>query len=1582
MSKISERFAHMSPLKQALLALEEMSYKLDQIERKQTEPIAIIGMGCRFPGGANNPELFWQLLHNGIDATRKVPLQRWNVDAYYDPNPEITGRTYTRQGAFLDVGVDEFDAEFFGLAPREVVSMDPQQRLLLEVSWEALENAGQAPEKLAGSQTGIFIGINTSDYSQLHLKSQDSSQLNAYFFTGNTSSIAAGRLSYILGLEGPSIALDTACSSSLVSVHLACHSLRAGECRMALAGGVNLMLSSEGYIVLSRMRALAVDGRCKTFDAAADGYGRGEGCGIVVLKRLSDAVSDGDNILALIRGSAMNHDGRSSGLTVPNGLAQQKLIRAALANARVEPTQVSYLEVHGTGTALGDPIEVEALGSVLCRGRSQQQPLIVGSVKTNIGHLEGAAGIAGLIKVVLAMQHNKIPPHLHLKNPNPSIRWEDLPMVIPTELTPWSTAHKHVAGISSFGMSGTNAHVVLEEAPVIEPGQPEVERPIHLLCLSAKSEAALKALAGRMISYLETHPSQPLADLCFTANTGRSHFAHRLAVVAEKPAQVLEQLTAFAAGTVQNPLLSGLVSRQTRPKVAFLFTGQGSQYVGMGRQLYEQVPTFRKALKRCDQLLRPYLERSLLSVLYPEAGETSPLDETAYTQPALFALEYALFELWRSWGIIPDAVMGHSVGEYVAACVAGVFSLEDGLKLIAQRGRLMQTLPPNGAMAAVFTNVTQVASAIEPYVGQVSIAAINGANNIVISGEYKAVQAVISKLEAQGVDSRRLNVSHAFHSPLTEPILDTFEDIAAQVEYSSPQIRMISNVSGSLVEGREVAQAEYWRRHVREAVKFSTGMQTLHEQGYQLFVEIGPHPVLLGMGRRCLPEETALWLPSMRKGQYDLQQQLQSLGELYVRGVEVDWCRFDQDYPRRRLQLPTYPFQRSPYWIESPKSDTTEALARHDWLYEVEWQPKPRVLGSKSSDRGTWLIFADRNSGIGSALAAQLEQRGQRCVLVFPGEVYQISKEGYWKINSSQPEDFQRLLTEVLGTDKPPCRGVVHLWSLDNAPTQNITTDSLKANQNQNCASVLHLVQALSSAKISNLPHLWLVTQNAQPIKSHTNSLAVAQAPVLGLGRVVSIEHPEIWGGLVDLAPDNSPEPVLTLLEEIWQPDGESQVAFRQGQRYVSRLIRSERTLKAPFKKELGDIFCVNPDLTYLITDGCSSLALKLAEWMVDRGARHLVLVEHNSVPHKVSTQLQQLEKAGAEIRVVHCDISQEEQIAEIFADLAQSLPPLRGIIYVDDVISDGMLLKQDWESFGKFLTSKVAGVWNLHAQTQDLPLEFFVLFSSIVSQIGSPAQGNYAAVNAFLDVLAYHRLLQGLPVLSINWATWNETDIAAALGKLGEQRWKAIGIDLIDPAQGLQILQQLLGESYNQVTVMPVNWSKFFQQFPFGFEPPFLSAIAHEIKSSSSATSASTNQPYQLLPILEKTPPNQQHAVLVSYIQSEAATVLGIDASQKLQPHLGFFEMGIDSLMALDLKNRLQVTLGQELPATLIFEYSNIDALSRYLITEYLSESLGKSEVEPEEYAEEMAQLSAEIQQLSEAELEALIDQQLQQFL
>ena len=668
----------LSPLKRAIVEIRDLKARLAESDRRQHEPIAVVGMGLRFPGGANDPASYWRMLRDGVDAIREVPAERWPIDALYDADPDAPGRMSTRYGGFLE-DVDRFDASFFGISRREADSMDPQQRLLLEVAWEALEHAGIAPDGVFGGEGGVFLGISNSDYFRMLLA--DPQQIDVYTTTGNTPSIAAGRLAYVLGIHGPAVSVDTACSSSLVALHLATQSLRSGECEFALAGGVNLILSPELTINFSRARMMAPDGRCKTFDAAADGYVRSEGCGIVVLKRLSDAQAAGDTVLAVIRGSAMNQDGRSGGLTAPNGPAQERVVTAALANGGVRAADVGYVEAHGTGTSLGDPIEVHALGAVLCRERPATDPLLLGSVKTNLGHTETAAGIAGFIKVVLMVQHGVVPPHLHLTELSPHIAAEDLPIAVPTAPTPWpATDAGRIAGVSSFGLSGTNAHVVVAEPPAPAPPAEATapERPVHVLALSARSPAALRELAARYRTHLAEHPEQALADVAYSANLGRARLDHRLAVVAADGAEAGKRLAASEHG----PATGVVIGRpgSAAPDVAFVFTGHGSHYPGMGRELYRTSAVFRDAIDRCDAALRGVIDRTLPDVLF---GGDGLLDQMAYAQPGLFALQYALVELWRSWGVQPTLVAGHSAGEYVAAVVAGVLSLEDGLRLIA-----------------------------------------------------------------------------------------------------------------------------------------------------------------------------------------------------------------------------------------------------------------------------------------------------------------------------------------------------------------------------------------------------------------------------------------------------------------------------------------------------------------------------------------------------------------------------------------------------------------------------------------------------------------------------------------------------------------------------------------------------------------------------------------------------------------------------------------------------------------------------------------------------------------------------------
>jgi acyl transferase domain-containing protein/NADPH:quinone reductase-like Zn-dependent oxidoreductase/NAD(P)-dependent dehydrogenase (short-subunit alcohol dehydrogenase family)/acyl carrier protein len=908
--------AELSPLKRALLAIEELQAELAAAKKQRHEPIAVIGIGCRIPGGANTPEQFWQLLHEGRSGIREIPPNRWDVDAYYDPHPDSPGKIATRFGGFLEQ-VDRFEPQFFEISPREALTMDPQQRLLLEAAWEALENAGQSPAALANTKTGVYVGICSNDYSQLLLEAGDPALVDMYYASGIAHSIASGRLSYTLGFQGPSISVDTGCSSSLVAIHLACQGLRDQQCHLALAGGVNVILSPELFSALSRARMLAPDGKCKTFDAAADGFVRGEGCGVVVLKRLQDALANGDRILAVIRGSAVNQDGPSSGLTAPNGPSQEAVLRDALENGKVNPRDVSYVEAHGTGTSLGDPIEVQALGAVFGADRDPGTPLLIGSLKTNVGHLEAAAGVSGLIKAVLSLVHQELPQHLNFREPSPHIPWDKLPVKVAGERQFWKPLNgTRIAGVSSFGFSGTNAHILLEEAPSAARETSNPERPLHLLTISARTEPALRTLVERYAERIEPASSAEFSDLCYTSNTGRSHFQHRLAVMGTDGQTAAGLLRASLSSSAAPDIVRGSWDGIDRPKIAFLFTGQGSQYPGMGKQLYETSPTFARALDRCAVVLRPHLDRSLLDLLFPATEAAPLLDETRFTQPALFALEYALNELWRSWGVQPAYVLGHSVGEYVAACVAGLFSLEDGLALIAERARLMQAQPAGGKMAAVMAPADVIREILP---ARVSIAAFNAPDQTVISGAGEEIERVTTKLKSGGITFRHLPVSHAFHSPLMDPVLEPFAEAAAKVSFGTPRLRLVSNLTGRVATAHEIGQPGYWTRHLREPVQFADSVRTLAEAGCTLFVEIGPSPTLISLGRRFANIEGAHWLPSLRPGSSDWAQMFASLSELYVNGVAVDWSGFDRDYSRRRLILPTYPFQRERYFVERSK---------------------------------------------------------------------------------------------------------------------------------------------------------------------------------------------------------------------------------------------------------------------------------------------------------------------------------------------------------------------------------------------------------------------------------------------------------------------------------------------------------------------------------------------------------------------------------------------------------------------------------------------------------------------------------------
>jgi acyl transferase domain-containing protein/SAM-dependent methyltransferase len=913
-----------SPVKRALVEVRELRARLAEADAQRRGPIAVVGIGVRFPGGVSDLEGFWDLLHEGRDGITEIPRERWELDSFFDADPDAPGRMYTRHGGFVDA-VDQFDPHVFGISPREAAAMDPQHRLLLEVAWEALEEAGIAPDSLSGTATGVFFGLSNSDYQRLVFA--DASKIDTYASLGVNPSVAAGRLSYLLGLQGPSLVVDTACSSSLVAMHLACQSLRVGESSAALVGGVNVMLLPEVHVNFCKARMLAPDGRCKTFDAAADGYVRSEGCGVVVLKRLADALAAGDRIRAVIRGTAVNQDGRSSGLTAPNGPSQEAVIRAALENAGLDPESVDYVEAHGTGTSLGDPIELHALGASLAAGRAKDRPLLVGSVKTNLGHLEAAAGIAGFVKLALALDRERLPRQLHFRDPNPHVDWHAWPLEVVGVERPWPRgARPRRAGVSSFGFSGTNAHVVLEEAPAVDPPAP-LSRPFHAITVSGRTPTALAAGARRLAAHLRGHPELALADVALTANAGRARLAERGAVVAARLPEAADELERLADGHAL-PGLRGRVSPGVVPEVVFLFPGQGAHYGGMARQLFETQPVVRDALERCDAALRGELQRPLLDAVFDPAEAT--LEDMSLAQPALFAVEYALSELWRSWGVRPAAVLGHSAGELVAACVAGVLSLEDAVRLIAARGRLMQSLPPGGAMATIFAGAAAVEEAMAREGGALTLAAVNGPEHVVVSGETARVERVLAGFLERGVNGKRLRISNAYHSPLVEPILDELERLAAGIPHHPPEVELISNLTGRAVAPGE-AGAAYWREHMRRPVQFLASVRTLEQSGYRVFLEVGPGSTLLGIAQETIEPEGRLWLPTIRRSRDEWQQLLETAAALHVGGVAVDWAAADRPHARGRVALPTYPFERERCWTEVSTRPSEPSRSESTW---------------------------------------------------------------------------------------------------------------------------------------------------------------------------------------------------------------------------------------------------------------------------------------------------------------------------------------------------------------------------------------------------------------------------------------------------------------------------------------------------------------------------------------------------------------------------------------------------------------------------------------------------------------------------
>ncbi len=2204
----------LSPTKRALLALQEMQAKVARLESQQREPIAVVAMACRFPGGANTPEAFWQMLCEARDAITEIPPERWDVEAYYDKDPNVPGKMYTRFGSFLSA-IDAFDPIFFGITPREAHSIDPQHRLLLPVTWEALENGGFDVNALYGSRTGVYVGISNFEYGAA-LWSDSPERISAYSGTGGSLGVAAGRLSYTFGFTGPSMIIDTACSSSLVTTHLAMQALRLGECDLAISAGVNLIYGPETHINFCKARMLAADGHCKTFSAAADGYARGEGVGVLVLKRLSDAKRDGDTVLALLRGSAVNQDGPSGGLTVPNGPSQVKVIRAALASGEIHPDQVGYLEAHGTGTALGDPIEMGALATVF---GLRKTPLRVASVKTNVGHLESAAGIAGLIKAVLSVQHGAIAPHRNFEQPSPHIDWASISVAIPTALTEWPDPVR-IVGVSSFSFSGTNAHVVVSndvpvgatvEALTHEPSPlvaPTTWPATRLLALSAKSSAGLQALAARVADDLERRPSNAWHGYCVAAARGRGHYSHRLTLLADTPAAAATRLRVGEAQTSRRPV--------NPPRIAFLFTGQGAQYLQMGRELYEQEPYFRSILEQCEAIASPLIGRSLLGLLYPAPEAATPeaealLAATEYTQPLLFAIEYGLAQLWRHWGIEPEALIGHSVGELVAATVAGLWTLETGLTLTCARGRLLAALCSPGAMASVPLSSAAVSARLATYRERASgvvLASINGPESVAVAGSAASLNALIAALAAEGIEAKPLRVSHAFHSPLVEPMIAAFRAELGSVRFATPTIPILSNLNGEFADPQVLATPAYWCRHLREPVRFADGLARLLAEGFDTFIEVGPKPTLcaFGMAQAEALGMTASWLPSLRYRVEPWRQLLLSLGELYRLGLDVAASALAQGGPRYPLRLPNMPFQTDHYWLEKPAErvrlrgghpllgerletpllaaggvlfvnelSAESFLAHHQifgqvvlpaaghmemalaaagallpngaWLREVTiqralvlpvaaalpvqmvlqasadgyrftiyaptegvpgatWQPysagelvagvlplrpmitldemrahcdeafpvseyyrlahsvgiahsadfqaltglwrapdavlarielPPALAGEAGAFRlhpvlldaafqaasvlllargvtylpvglaelqttrplpkqlwcwvtaqagaedarlfladlqlfddegeqiaevrglcfqqvdvhvltdarrryGSWLyqiawetqplfgvqppcsppqlgvalaeatrelvpqcafyqpFLAGLEQLAGGYIQQALQQCGwqpapnsvfttpalakqlgvqesfaalfERCLAilaedgvlrreadqwrvvtplvalspavvealrlqypaalpeitllercasvlagVWRGEVnplhllfpegslsvttllYQHSvgariindllasavqravaglpttqgirileigggtggtttrllpllpvgrsdylftdistyftnhakqqfggeygfvryglldieksppaelcgqfdlvvaanvvhatrvlgetlahcaellapggmlvlleaearqrwldltfgmTDGWWRFIGSDPfrADYPLLTTEqwrtllptcgfdgvtILGPDQyseaaqlrqnivlarralrevalpprlalgrwlivgdsgpggvgallaercvgratlvardaflsnsaallaEPLAGVVLVYALEEDTPLEAPQALLHA-QERISTPLLRLLQGLGNERTCAL---WVVTRAAIAVPSDPSCEAsdlardaqgLVQTVLHGLMRSAVVEYPQLQTVVLDLP---AAESKAASAERVWREFAAAQqpeevVVLRDAGRFVRRLQRDDAQ---PVAKRLS----LSAEASYLITGGLGDLGLLVAHYLVEQGARYLVLLGRNGPRESAKASLAALEAAGAVVEIATLDITDDLALQAL---LALPRPPLRGVVHAVGALSNGALATMDWPRLASVLSAKVLGGWNLHQATETLPLDFFILFSSISSVFWSEAQGNYAAANAFLDELAGFREQRQLPALVINWGAWSEIGLAARTGALAHATGQ--GVAAIRPDDGIALFD-LLWQRQGQVIVTSVDWPNLLRQLP---KP--MPLVEHFRDKQAAAVVAAMGGSAWLTQ-LRTLPTNEQRAVLLDRVREEVARVIGGSASQ-LDDQTGFFDLGVDSLTAVELRNALQAALPVNLPATLLFKYPNIAALAAFLATELLSE--GSPPVAPPQVAVASAApttAALEVGSMSEAELEALIN-------
>lgn len=1471
-------------------------------------PIAIVGIGCRFPGGVADTSGFWQLLTDGVDAIGEIPPDRFDIERYFDPTPATPGKVMSRWGGFIQQRLDAFDAEFFGLSRTYAERLDPQQRLLLETAWEAMEDSGLDVARLDGSPTGVFIGQWLSDFE--HRLFADHGGIDFPMTLGTGRYAAPGRVSYAFGLRGPSLSVDAGCSAGLAAVHLAVRSLRSGECSLALAGAVNLILQPHITVAYSQSRMMAPDGRCKFGDAAGDGYVRAEGAAVVALKTLAQARADGDRVYAVIRGSAVNNDGKSSGsMGTPSRIGQQALIHSALRDAGVSPAQVAYVEAHGTGTRAGDPVELGALAAVLAEGRPTGSKVQVGSVKTNIGHTEAVAGVAGLIKGALMLHHGVIPPSLHFTRPNPDIDWRSTPVAIPTEAMPWpESAHPSIMGVSAFGIGGTNAHVVLEAdaAPVQQADAPADAAPF-LLPLSARSDAALRALAARYAEAMVRPDAPALADVCWSAATRRTALSHRAAFVAPDREGLVAALRAFADGEQTSAV--GVVHDAEPRRVALVVPGQGGQWVGMARELAARSSAFRASLEASDAAARRHVEWSLLEqLLHLDPGAPGYLgDRIDVIQPSLVALAMAYAAWLQSLGITPHAVVGHSLGEVAAAAIAGVIDLSTAMRIICTRSALMQRVSGEGAMAVVELSHADAEVRLRGHASVLSVAASNAPRSSVISGEPEAMNRVLAELQAEGVFCRRVNVDVASHSPQMAPLAAELVRVLSDVSSAAGEIPVYSTVHASRMDGTAFGGA-YWGRNLREPVQFGATVERMLDDGLSVFIEVGPHPVLTQAVQETAHSvgRESVAVACGRRDTPDLLPAHEVIASLWASGAAVDWLRV-MPAGGRTVDLPLYPWQRERHWMPAADLSTAGAEASpgpaldvslRQALHSYVWRYMPPDAANSPRTPRRWIVVGEPSPHAESLAAA-------------------LRAEGYQADTARSMHAAGVLLRESSAADiAEPC-------------VLALPPDSREAPYSP-VAGLNALQQALRAAASRVTPRVWWCTFGAHAVAGHRPAeWAVPHAARWGAALVLAEEHPDWWGGLVDLASDPAAAgTVSAAVVHLAAFDGEDQVAVRDGKRYVLRL--------APLDDVQPAIHMWRADASYLITGGLGGVALRLAEQMVREGARRLVLLGRTSLPPRTEwsgldvlsltgrrvAAVQALEHRGASVHLMTADVSDEDSMRAALAQYAaHAWPPVAGVFHNAGVLESHLSSDMTEAAFERVVTPKLRGAAVLDRVFPDV--ELFVIASSISPYWAPSGMTNYGAANVGCDALAVARRARGRHALSIQWGPWHGlgmTDSASMRRSVSEL--ERLGVRAISGDEGSAIFSTLLSRSEAVIAVLPVDWRAYREMRGARSSRLFEELAGQQQGTSAAGTSAS---------VLADAEPLERRSQLQSLLLAVVGGVLrrpaaSIDARQP------FGTMGVDSLATVEIRNRLETALGRPLSAALVWNYPTIHSLVAHL--------------------------------------------------